>query len=90
MKHTIHAHSCVICGKGLGCRSKSKVKICLSCSSDRDNLPEWVFCKGIAKNTGKRCRAIVVDGYCNHHKKQGENNEKKKESKNENKQDGRK
>ena len=73
-KHTIHAHKCMVCGKGLGCRSKSTSKICLSCLSDRDNLPEHVFCKGISKSTGKRCRAIAVNGYCAHHKNQGESN----------------
>ena len=73
-KHTIHAHSCIICKKGLGCRSKSKINICLTCLSDRDNLPEWVFCKGVAKGTGKRCRSIAINGYCGHHKNQGESN----------------
>ena len=74
MKHTIHARQCAICGKGLGCRVKKSTTVCLSCLSDRDNLPEEYFCKGISKSSGKRCRAIVLDGYCNHHKNQGEKN----------------
>jgi len=70
MKHTIHARQCSICGKGLGCRTRKATTICLTCMSDRGNLPEEHFCKGITSK-GKRCRTIA-NGYCNHHKNQGE------------------
>ena len=48
----------------------------MGCLCDRDNLPEYVFCQGISKSTGKRCKAIAMNGYCNNHKNQGEKNGK--------------
>ena len=75
-KHTINARKCIHCGKGMRPPvngRESKTNLCHTCVNNRDSLPERFFCKGINK-AGKKCRVIVIDGYCNHHKSQGESN----------------
>ena len=74
--HTINARKCINCSKGMRPPingRESKTDLCHACVNDRDNLPEKFFCKGI-NSKGKRCRVIVIDGYCSHHKIQGESN----------------
>ena len=75
-KHTINARKCIHCGKGMRPPvngRESKTDLCHTCVNDRDSLPERFFCKGI-NSKGKRCRVIFIDGYCSHHKSQGESN----------------
>lgn len=76
-KHTIHAHQCANCGKGMKAPKKGRNKLtnlCFRCVSDRDSLPEHFFCKGISKHTKKRCKKITMEDYCAQHKSQGESN----------------
>jgi len=75
-KHTIHAHKCRVCGKGLSRNNFSgKTMVCKPCYDDKDKLPEEFFCKAISKSTKKRCKQVAIDtDYCTFHKKQGESN----------------
>tara|TARA_R100000231_G_scaffold37181_3_gene32615 strand:- start:6358 stop:6636 length:279 start_codon:yes stop_codon:yes gene_type:complete len=89
MKHTIHGHQCTHCGKGMRLTKRSRLssttKLCFTCISNRDNLPEKYFCEGISKSTGKRCKKITMERYCAQHKNGDENNETQNSKKKNNK-----